>query len=69
MKKKSLKLRARIIEVFGSLALFAEAFGFKDASALTSRLNGRVAWKLPEVVKACELLDIEMADAKLYFLP
>lgn len=68
MDKKSKKLRAKIIEVFGSQLAFAKAYGMAP-DALTARLNGRVAWKMPEAIKVCEMLGIDFCEAHLYFLP
>lgn len=36
-------------------------------TALNQRLNNAVEWKTPEIFKACELLDIPLAEAHLYF--
>lgn len=60
------KLKAKIMEVFKTQAAFAEAMGM-SLPALNQRLNGAVEWKTREIVKACELLNIELVDAWKYF--
>lgn len=60
------KLKARIMEKFKTQGAFAEAMGM-SLPALNQRLNGAIEWKSPEIVKACELLDINLTDAHMYF--
>lgn len=60
------KLYGKIREVYGTQPAFAKAMGM-STSALNLRLNGAVAWKSPEIVKACELLGIPLDEAHLYF--
>ncbi len=60
------KLYGKIREVFGTQEAFAEAMGMSK-SALNLRLNQKVEWKAPEIAKACELLNIPLAELHLYF--
>lgn len=63
---KFAKLRGRIKEKYGSQAAFARAMGMNPAS-LSAKLNNRSGWTWEEVVLACELLDIPLAEAGDYF--
>ena len=60
------KLRGRIVERFGSQSSFATAMGWREA-LLSAKLNNKSEWSFPEVMKACELLEIPLAEAHLYF--
>lgn len=60
------KLRGRIVEKFGTQGAFAEAMGWRDA-LLSAKLNNKSEWAFSEVMKACELLDIPLSEAHLYF--
>lgn len=60
------KLRGRIVEKFGSQSAFAAAMGWREA-LLSAKLNNKSAWTFPEVMKACELLEIPLNEAHLYF--
>ena len=60
------KLRGRIVEKFGSQSAFAEAMGWRKA-LVSAKLNNKSEWSFPEVMKACELLEIPLKEAHLYF--
>ena len=60
------KLRGRIVEKFGSQSAFAAAMGWREA-LLSAKLNNKSEWAFPEVMKACELLEIPLGEAHLYF--
>ena len=60
------KLRGRIIEKFGSQSAFAAVIEWREA-LLSAKLNNKSEWTFPEVMKACELLEIPLSDAHLYF--
>ena len=60
------KLRAKIFEVFRTQEAFALAMRMSLAS-LNQRLSGKLDWKACEIARACELLDIPIADNYLYF--
>lgn len=60
------KLRGRIIEKFGSQCAFATAMEWREA-LLSAKLNNKSEWAFLEVMKACQLLEIPLGDAHLYF--
>ena len=60
------KLRGKIREVFGTQEAFAEAMGISTVT-ISQKLNGKVEWKTSEIVKACELLGVPLADNAEYF--
>lgn len=61
-----LKLKAKIMETYKTQEAFAKAMEM-SLTALNQRLNGVVDWKTTEVVKACELLGVDLSDAWIYF--
>lgn len=60
------KLRGKIREVFGTQEAFAEAIGMNTVS-LSQRLNGKLEWKISEIAKACEVLEIPLSENAEYF--
>jgi len=60
------KLKGKIKEVFNTQKAFADAMGMNE-TAVTQRLSGAVQWKASEIAKACDVLDIPLTDAWLYF--
>ena len=60
------KLKGKIKEVYDTQAAVGEAM-VMSRSALSQRLNGETQWTPVEIVKACGLLEIPIADAHLYF--
>ena len=60
------KLYGKIREVFGTQEAFADAMEL-SRSAVNKRLMQSVEWKSPEIVKACDLLNIDLTEAHLYF--
>ena len=60
------KLRGKIKEIFDTNADFAKAMELYP-STLSFKLNGKSEWTTNEIVKACELLNIPLVDAHLYF--
>lgn len=60
------KLKGKIVEVFDTQSAFAKAMDM-NITPINQRLNGVVEWKTPEIVKACELLGIELDSAWKYF--
>lgn len=59
-------LKLKIKEVFDTQEAFAKAMDM-SYTALNQRLNNAVEWKTPEVAKACELLNIPLAESHSYF--
>lgn len=60
------KLEGRIVEKFGTRRDFAEGMGLTPQQ-LHYRLTSVVSFKMTEVVKACDLLDIESDQVVAYF--
>lgn len=60
------KLRGRIVEKFGTQGAFAEAMEWREA-LLSAKLNNKSEWTFAEVMKVCELLEIPLSEAHLYF--
>ena len=54
------------MEKFGTQAAFAAAMGWREA-LLSAKLNNKSQWTFAEVMKACELLEIPLEEAHLYF--
>ena len=60
------KLKGKIKEVYDTRADFARALGMSPSS-LSYKLNNKREWKIKEINKACELLNIPLVEAHLYF--
>ncbi len=60
------KLRGRIVEKFGTQSAFAAAMEWREA-LLSAKLNNKSKWEFAEVMKVCELLEIPLGEAHLYF--
>ena len=60
------RLKGKIIEKYGSNAKFAEDMDWSERT-LSLRLNNKVAWKQPEIVKAIGLLSLDENDITGYF--
>lgn len=62
------KLRGRIIEKFGTIRAFAEAYGLSLVT-MSNKLNGKVSISMDDIVKmsAPELLDIQPCEYHTYF--
>ncbi|MCQ2122395.1 MAG: DUF739 family protein [Fibrobacter sp.] len=65
MKYDSNKLRGRIVEMYGTLAKFADAMEVSRPT-ITRRL-AKGDWRQPEIVAASNLLGIKPAELYLYF--
>lgn len=61
------KLRGRIVEKYGSLAKFVEKLDISYVAA-SNKLNGKAGFSQSDIVEWCELLDIDILDAPLFFL-
>lgn len=59
-------LRERIKLIYGTQKAFAEAMGMNVAT-LNLKLNGKAALTVPEIEKACKLLDISTNEIAPYF--
>lgn len=60
------RLREKIKMVSGTQKAFAEAMGINVAT-LNGKLNSKATWTLPEIEKACSLLNIPAAEISEYF--
>lgn len=60
------KLRGRIVEKYGNQSGFSQQMGMSEHT-LSKKMTGKVSWKQPEIVRACDVLDISACDIPLYF--
>ncbi len=60
------KLRARIIEKYGTQEAFAKAFGISKNS-FSLKMNGKAGFSQSDILKCCELLEIERSEIGDYF--
>ena len=62
------KLRGKIVEKFGSMKAFANAYGLSHVT-MSKKLNGKVEISRDDIVKmsAPEFLDIPPSEYHLYF--
>lgn len=60
------KLKGKIKEVFDTRSAFAKEMKI-STTTLSLRLNNKREWTTDEIVRACELLNIPLTDAHLYF--
>lgn len=60
------KLIGRIVEVCGTRTEFAKRMGFSERT-LSLKLNNKVPWKQPEIMKAIQVLGLEETDIQEYF--
>ena len=66
MSFKYNKLRGRIVEIFGSQALFSKKIGLSEQS-VTAKLAGRSMFSQSDIITWCNALDIDQNDIGLYF--
>lgn len=60
------KLRGRIVEIYGKTMLFEKDMEMNHVT-LSNKLTGKTDWKREEMIRACELLQIPLTEAYLYF--
>lgn len=60
------KLKGKIVEVFGSQSEFAKAMDWSERT-LSLKMNGKVPWKQPDILKAISLLNLSESDIQEYF--
>ena len=63
---KYAKLRARIREMYVTEGRFAEELGVSQVS-ISRKFNGKSQFSSDDIRRWCELLEIPVADAGLYF--
>lgn len=64
--KNNLRLKGRIVEKGYTLSSFAEVLGLSRAS-LRNKMSGVSSFRVSEVKKMCDLLDIEYSEVGDYF--
>ena len=60
------KLRGRIKEIFGTQTAFSGEMAMNEAT-LSNKLNNNVEFSPKEIVKACELLKLDLMKVNEYF--
>ena len=60
------KLNGRIVEICGTRAEFAKRMGLSERT-VSLKLNNKVSWKQPEIIKAIQVLELDEADIQEYF--
>ena len=60
------KLSGKIKEVCGTQGVFAERMHLSERS-VSLKLGAKIAWKQPEIIAACELLNIPVTQIPEYF--
>ncbi len=60
------KLNGRIVEICKTKKKFAELMGFSNAT-ISAKLNNKSEFTQPEIFKAVEILNLDLADIPLYF--
>lgn len=60
------KLRGRIVEKYGSQMEFAKAMEWSERT-LSKKINGKIPWKQPDILKAIGLLELSEDDIQEYF--
>jgi len=60
------KLLGSITEKYKTQAKFAEAMGLSERT-VSLKLNGKIAWKQTEIMRACNILSIESTKIPAYF--
>lgn len=60
------KLRGRIVEKCGTMGNFCDRMGI-SRSTIGCRFSGEYSWRQSDIVKACEILDIEKCSIPTYF--
>lgn len=60
------KLSGKIIEVFGKQSAFAKAMGLSERS-VSLKMTSQRYFRQPEIVKAIQLLGLELTDIPAYF--
>lgn len=63
---KYAKLRGRIVEKFGTIGAFGNALGLSGVS-MSKKLTGVTGFSQADILRWCDLLDIDIADVGAYF--
>jgi DNA-binding Xre family transcriptional regulator len=65
-KTKFPKLDGLIVEKFGTRQKFAEAVGISE-NTIRAKMMAKSPWKMLDIEKICDALDIDKADIPTYF--
>ncbi len=60
------KLNGKITEKCGTQAVFAEKMGLSERT-ISMKLNNKIAFKQPEILKALDVLGINANEIQTYF--
>ena len=60
------RLRGRIIEKYGSQEKFKDALGI-SSTALSNKMRGETGFSQKDIIKWCNLLEIDLHDVGSYF--
>lgn len=60
------KLNGRIVEKCGTQAVFASKMDLSERS-VSLKLNNKIPWKQPEILKAAQVLDFPSDEIQAYF--
>ena len=60
------KLKGRIVEKCGTQYEFARKMGMSERT-LYLRMQGKQSWKQADILKAIEILDLDVTDVQDYF--
>ena len=60
------KLRGRIVEKYGTISNFGTTLGLSKVS-ISKKLTGITGFSQADIIRWCELLDIDIADVGPYF--
>lgn len=63
---KNIKLKGRIIQIYGSQSEFADKIGLSQVS-VSHKLNGKTKFFPKDIKKWCEALNIPQAEEKFFF--
>lgn len=63
---KYAKLRGRIVEKFGTISNFGSVLGLSGVS-MSKKLTGVTGFSQADIIRWCELLEIDIADVGAYF--
>ena len=66
MRKYYGRVRDKIMQVFGSMEKFAEAWG-KSPSLVSKKFNGKVKITRDDIEEICKLLGIPVSQVNEYF--
>lgn len=66
-KKPYDALRRKIAAKFGTMNNFAKAIGL-SLTTISNKLNDKTPWRVGDITRCCELLDISKEDISIYFL-